>query len=256
LRSQWRAGARIVANCTGTFLVAQSGLLDGRVATTTWWLERQFRSLYPNVDLQFRSALTETDRLSCAGATATYLLQAVRMVDEFMGPAIASQCAKSLLIDVSNTGQLPYVPLLAETKHGDSVVERAQGWLQKNLARDICVPELARFVAVSDRTLMRRFRAATGQTPLGYLQTLRMQAACALLEASDTALQSIADQVGYNDVSSFSRLFKNNVGVSPGAYRRRFRLARPSPEVEPSQTKSFRSPRRDRAGSVRRRQRG
>jgi transcriptional regulator GlxA family with amidase domain len=225
LRSQWRAGARIVANCTGTFVVAQSGLLDGRAATTSWWLDRQFRSRYPNVDLHFRSALTEDSRLVCAGATATYHLQAIRMVDEFMGSAIASQCAKSMLIDVSHTGHLPYFPLLTETKHGDSVVERAQGWMQKNMAREISGPELARAVAVSDRTLMRRFRAATGQTPLGYLQAVRIQAARASLEASDTTVQTIASEVGYQDVSSFSRLFKQCVGLSPGSYRRRFRLA-------------------------------
>jgi len=85
------------------------------------------------------------------------------MVGEFMGSAVASQCAKSMLIDVSHTGQLPYFPLLTETNHGDSVVERAQGWLQKNMAREISGPELARSVGVSDRTLIRRFRAAIGR---------------------------------------------------------------------------------------------
>ena len=157
----------IGANCTGTFMLAQSGLLDGRAATTTWWLDRQFRSRYPAVDLQYRSVLTETDRLLCAGATATYLLQAVRIVERFMGPHIASQCAKSMLIDVSHTGRIPYVPLLTETHHADSIVERAQHWLQKNMARAVTMPDLARAVAVSDRTLVRRFAAAIGQTPIG-----------------------------------------------------------------------------------------
>lgn len=224
LRSQWNAGAWVGANCTGTFMLAQSGLLDGRAATTTWWLDRQFRSRYPRVDLQYRSVLTETDRLVCAGATATYLLQAVRMVDRFMGPHIASQCAKSMLIDVSHTGQIPYLPLLTETNHADSIVERAQHWLQKNMARDITMPDLAREVAVSDRTLVRRFGAAVGQTPLGYLQAVRLEAARALLEAGDMSVQSVAAQVGYSDASSFSRLFRQGVGLSPGAYRRRFQL--------------------------------
>ncbi|MCX7894090.1 MAG: helix-turn-helix domain-containing protein [Burkholderiales bacterium] len=227
LRAQWNAGAWIAANCTGTFVLAQSGLLDGRAATTTWWLDRQFRSRYPKVDVQFRSALTEADRLVCAGATATYLLQAVRMVDRFMGPTIASQCAKSMLIDVSHTGQIPYLPLLAETEHADSLVERAQDWLQKHMARDITMSDLARAVAASDRTLLRRFGAATGRTPLGYLQALRLQAARALLEAGDMPVQSIATQVGYSDASSFSRLFRQCMGLSPGAYRRRFQSPAP-----------------------------
>jgi transcriptional regulator GlxA family with amidase domain len=225
LQSQWNGGAWIGANCTGTFMLAQSGLLDGRAATTTWWLNQQFRSRYPKVNLHFRSALTEVDRLMCAGATATYLLQAIRIVDQFMGPTIASQCAKSMLIDVSHTGQIPYLPLLTETNHTDSVVERAQHWLHKNMAQDIRMLELARAMAVSDRTLARKFSAAIGQTPLEYLQAVRLQAARALLETGDMTVQSVAAQVGYNDASSFSRLFRQGVGLSPGSYRRRFQMA-------------------------------
>lgn len=127
-----------------------------------------------------------------------------------------------MLIDVSHTGQIPYLPLLTATNHADSVVERAQGWLQKNMARDITMSDLARKVAVTDRTLLRRLGAATGQTPLGYLQAVRLQAARALLEAGDMTVQSIATQVGYSDTSSFSRLFRQSMGLSPGAYRRRF----------------------------------
>ena len=224
LRAQWNAGAWIGANCTGTFMLAQSGLLDGRAATTTWWLARQFRSRYPKVDLHFRSVLTETDRIGCAGATATYLLQAISIVDRFMGPHVAAQCAKSMLIDISHTGQIPYLPLLTETKHADSVVERAQGWLQKNMRRDITVSQLARELAVSERSLVRRFGTAIGQTPLGYLQAVRLDAARALLEVGDLTVQSVASQVGYSDASSFSRLFRQGVGLSPGAYRRRFQL--------------------------------
>lgn len=226
LRSQWAAGAWVGANCTGTFMLAQSGLLDGRAATTTWWLDRQFRSRYPAVDVHFKSALTEADRLVCAGATATYLLQAIVLVDRFLGSTIASQCAKSMLIDVSHTGHIPYLPLLNQTKVADSVVERAQDWLQRHLTGDICTADLAQAVAVSDRTLVRRFVAATGQTPLAYIQAARLDAARALLEAGDANVQSIAVQVGYSDVSSFSRLFKQRIGLSPGSYRSRFQLPR------------------------------
>lgn len=128
--------------------------------------------------------LTGIGRLVCAGAgaTATCLLQAIRMVDQFMGPNIALQCAKSMLIDV------------------------------------------ARAVAVSDRTLLRRFGAAIGQTPQAHLQAVRLEAARALLEAGDMTVQSVAMQVGYSDASSFSRLFKQGVGLSPGSYRPRFHL--------------------------------
>lgn len=225
LNAHWSGGGWIGANCTGTFLLAQSGLLDGRLATTTWWLDRPFRSRYPDVDLQYRSVLTEVDRLICAGATASYTLQTLRIIDRFAGPAIASQCARTMLIDVSHTGQIPYLPLLVEADHGDSIVARAQGWLQKNMSRPIAMSELASAMAVSDRTLLRRFGSAIGQTPLAYLQSVRLQAARALLEAGDMRIQEIAFQVGYSDVSSFSRLFRQEIGASPGAYRRRFRMS-------------------------------
>ncbi|MDM0111244.1 helix-turn-helix domain-containing protein [Variovorax sp. J22R133] len=222
LASQWRRGAWLAANCTGTFILAQTGLLDDRAATTTWWLERQFRTRFPRVDLQMRPVLTEVDRLLCAGASASYLLQAIRVVERFSGPAIASQCAKSMLIDVSQTSQTPYLPLLANIAHTDAVVHRAQHWLQRNMSRPVRIAELAGELAVSERTLVRRFNAVLDQSPLTYLQHLRIDSARALLEASDLGIDQIAVQVGYNDPSSFSRLFRERMGLSPGAYRNRF----------------------------------
>jgi len=224
LVGQWRAGAWVAANCTGTFILAQTGLLDGRTATTTWWLEQQFRAKYPQVDLQLRSVLTESDRLICAGASASYLLQTVRVIERFCGPLIASQCAKAMLIDVSQTSQIPYLPLLAQRTHSDSLVHRAQHWLQSNMVKEARIGELARALSVSDRTLIRRFRTALDQTPLAYLQDLRLEAARALLETSALSIEEIAGQVGYIDTSSFSRLFRERVGMSPGTYRSRLQV--------------------------------
>lgn len=224
LVAQWRAGALVAANCTGTFVLAESGLLDGRSATTTWWLERQFRTKYPNVDLQVRPVITEADRLICAGAWASYLVQAIRVVERFSGSAVASQCAKAMLIDVSQTSQVPYLPLLAQKNHSDALIQRAQRWLQKNMTKNLRISELAEALAVSDRTLIRRFRSVLNQTPLSYLQDLRLEAARALLEGSSNSVEEVACRVGYSDTSSFSRLFSQRVGMSPGAYRGRFRI--------------------------------
>lgn len=225
LIAQWEAGALVAANCTGTFILAQTGLLDGRTATTTWWLERQFRTKFPNVDLQLRPVLTEMDRLICAGASASYLVQTVRVIERFAGPVIASQCAKAMLIDVSQTSQIPYLPLLAQRNHSDALVHRAQRWLQSNMVKDLRISELAEELAVSDRTLIRRFRSVLDQTPLAYLQDLRLEGARALLETSSLSVEEVACQVGYSDTSSFSRLFRQRIGMSPGAYRGRFQPA-------------------------------
>lgn len=223
LISQWHRGAMLAANCTGTFLLAQTGLLDGRVATTTWWLASQFRTRFPKVNLQLRPVLTEVDRLLCAGASASYLLQAIRIVEQFSGPVIASQCAKSMLIDVSQTTQTPYMPLLADKTHTDALVHRAQHWLQTHMSNDVRISTLAAALAVSERTLIRRFNGVLEQTPLTYLQHLRIDTARVLLEAGDLGIEQIANQVGYGDPSSFSRLFRQRLGLTPGAYRSRFR---------------------------------
>ncbi|QOH38289.1 helix-turn-helix domain-containing protein [Burkholderia cepacia] len=130
-----------------------------------------------------------------------------------------------MLIDVSQTKQLPYLPLLADKEHADSLVHRAQYWLQKNMTKDVKMSEMAHELGVSERTIIRRFRAALNQPPLRYLQNLRIEAARGLLEAGDLSLERITAQVGYSDTSSFCRLFKDKVGLSPGAYRDRFRPA-------------------------------
>lgn len=225
LTNQWMKGALLTANCTGTFLLAQTGLLNDRAATTTWWLEAQFRTRFPQVDLQLRPVITDVDRLMCAGASASYLLQAIRVVERFSGPTIAAQCAKSMLIDVSQTTQTPYLPLLTDRTHSDGLIHRAQHWLQKHMVANVRMSQLADELAISERTLIRRFKAALDQSPLTYLQHLRIDTARALLEGGDLGVEQIASQVGYGDASSFSRLFRQRLGLSPGAYRNRFRAS-------------------------------
>ncbi|SKD04339.1 transcriptional regulator, AraC family with amidase-like domain [Burkholderia sp. CF099] len=230
LVSQWNSGACLAANCTGTFVLATTGLLDGRPATTTWWLAEQFRSKFPRVKLQLEPVITEADRLICGGASSSYLLQTVHIIERFCGPTVASQCAKTMLIDVSQTKQTPYLPLLTDKAHGDSLVHRAQHWLQKNMPKEVKMSDMASDLGVSERTIIRRFQAALDQAPLRYLQSLRIEAARGLLEAGDLTVEAIAANVGYNDVSSFCRLFKEKVGLSPGAYRTRFRPSRATEE--------------------------
>lgn len=221
---QWELGAELIATCTGTFLLASTGLLDGRVATTTWWLEEQFRSWFPAVDLQMAPILTQADRLFCAGALSSYHLQSIQTIERHSGSALAARCAKSLLIDVSQTLQTPFLPLLAHRSHSDALVQQAQEYLERQLAEPIRLADLARRLAVSERTLIRRFQLALEKTPLAYLQNLRIEAARALLETGNQRVEDIAQAVGYLDGSSFVRLFRERIGLTPAAYRRKFRF--------------------------------
>ena len=223
LTHQWNSGAYLVSSCTGTFILAETGLLNGKSGTTTWWLADQFRARYPNVNLQLDSVITEHDKLICAGASASYLIQAIQIIESLVGPTIASQCAKTLLIDTSQTKQIPYIPFLADRTHADSLVHKAQHLLQKKFKTDIKMSTLSSDLRVSERTLIRRFHQALKQSPLSYLQGLRIGSAQDLLKEGDLSIEAIAALVGYADTSSFSRLFKKKVGTSPGTYRNQFR---------------------------------
>lgn len=224
LVQQWQHGAWLCANCTGTFLLADTGLLDNKVATTTWWLEGHFRERFSLIDLQMRPVVTEVDRLVCGGAYAAFLPQAVHMLDKFAGRPVAMQCARSMLIDVTQTTHMLRELLTADQTHNDSLIHRAQKWLQDHFAETVRVDHLARRLAVSERTLTRRFNRALQQSPLTYLQNLRIERARALLEAGDLSTECIAHYVGYNDMSSFARLFRKRIGLAPGAYRAQFHL--------------------------------
>jgi len=223
LVAQWKQGAWLAANCTGTFLLAATGLLDGRIATTTWWLEQQFRQRYPEVLLQMQPMITEENRLVCGGAYASFLVQAVRILERFSGTGIASASARSMLIDLSQTAQTPLLALTTDLRHDDALVTRAQQWLQEHMAQTVSMSGLAGHLGISNRTLIRRFHGAIRLTPLAYLQNLRIDAARSLLENAEVGGEQLAHRVGYSDVSSFVRLFRQRTGVTPAVYRARFR---------------------------------
>jgi len=221
LRQKWTSGATLAANCTATFLLAETGLLDGHRATTTWWLEKQFRKRYPKVCLDVRSLITEQDRLICAGATTSYLSLAIRLTERYISGPVSSLTAKTMLIDVGRTDQAAYATLQDGAAHNDQLVARAQYWIQQRLATNVTVQALAKDLCVSQRTLIRRFKTTLGVTPLAYLQNTRIETARSLLETTNLHIGEIVERVGYIDANSFSRLFQKRLGVTPSTYRSR-----------------------------------
>jgi transcriptional regulator GlxA family with amidase domain len=222
LRAQHQRGKYLAANCSATFLLAEAGLLDGRMATTSWWLSGHFRRTYPNVRLMPDALVTKDDRIFCAAAFSACLNLGVEIVAEFVGARAALSCARVMLVDVNRTTQLPYANLQEQVHHGDDLVLRAQSGLISNMRRPAQVERLADRLGVTTRTLNRRFKAATGETPLEFLQKARIERARGLLETSRLGFDQIVVRVGYEDVSSFRRLFKRGIGISPQEYRRRF----------------------------------
>ncbi len=222
LVERWRKGSTLAANCTGTFLLAETGLLNRRRATTAWWLERTFRRRFPKVDLDANALLAEDERLMTTGAMTANLNMAMHLIGRHAGPHLAAVCAKTMLVDTGSTTQRPYQELLENELSHDPLVAKGQFWLQNHLSENIDQKSLADKMNVSQRTLIRRFKTELDLTPLAYLQNVRIETAKQMLENTGAPLTEIIERVGYFDVSSFSRLFKKKTGLTPYAYRQRF----------------------------------
>lgn len=235
LRRQHERGALLASYCTGSFVLAEAGLLDGGVATTHWAKARTFAKRYPRVDLRVSEILTEQNRILCSGAVTTSLNLALRLVEKFAGTQVAAATGKMMLIDTNRGSQSSYATMQYEPRHSDALVLRAQRWMEKSLQQGFSLGELARHLAVSERTLNRRFKQALGEAPLHYLQSLRVDVAKRLLETRGLNVDVVSARVGYSDLSTFRRLFKRETGLSPREYQRRFtrryqgRAASPEP---------------------------
>lgn len=215
----WAQGAILTASCTGTFLLAQTGCLNGRKATTTWWLERQFRQRHPGVRLDRQAIMVSDERIMTAGAMTSSLNMIIEIIAQFGSPELAQRCARALMIDTSRQVQPFQQSLLLDRDGTHPVVQRAQHWLQNHLTERIEIPRLAEHLGVSSRSLNRYFHKELGLSALEYLQSLRVEKAKALLERTRLPLAQIVADVGYSDVRSFSALFERQVGMSPRAYR-------------------------------------
>ncbi len=222
ITAQHRRGIPLAATCTGSFLLAETGLLDGRVATTNWHFARMFQHRYPKVKLDIDRMMTETDGLICTAAATAIFNLALHLIQRFGGESLASICAKSILVDPNRQSQAPYAVFHSNKGHGDTPVLEAQAWMEENFARTISIDEIARQVGISPRHFKRRFKKATGAAPIAYLQSVRIQAAKEKLESTQQSVNEITYGIGYEDSSTFRRLFKREVGLSPREYRDKF----------------------------------
>lgn len=225
IRSAYDAGAIVAAGCSGTVLLGEAGLLDGRTATTSWWLGEFFRRRYPAARLALDELVTADGRVWCAGATTSSFSLGARVVEQFAGAEVAALVGRFMLTDPNPGAQTPYA-VEPVRPAADPAIARTQAWIGRNLARPVSLDEMARVAAMSTRTLIRRFRAATGHTPLSYVQRLRVERAKALLSTTGLAVQTVMDRAGYTDMSSFRKLFRSHTGLVPSAYRERFQIRR------------------------------
>ena len=227
LREMYADGATICSACTGANLTAEAGLLDGNEATVHWASERDFRRRHPDVRLRPDEVLVisgEGGRLVTSGAATAWHDLALYLIAQHVGPATAQAVARFLLWQWHQDGQAAFQVFDPPTDHGDGAVAVAQRGIAENFAVAAPVEEMVRWSGLAPRTFKRRFTAATGHTPIAYVQRTRVERAKRLLETTDQPIEEISWAVGYEDPASFRRLFKRLTGLTPGAYRQRFQV--------------------------------
>jgi transcriptional regulator GlxA family with amidase domain len=211
----------VAASCYGTFVLAEAGLLNGRPATTTWWLAHEFQQRYPDIKLDADKTLIDCGRAITAGAMTAHTDLSLHVLRRLGGVALARSVSGIMLVDGARTSQRPFMSVQKE--YADPLIQRAIEWMTSHITKSVAIDDLASAMHVSYRTLNRRFLDITGMTPLTYLHALKIERAKELLESTSGDFDTITSKVGYEDVSSFRRLFKRSTGLSPAQYRRQFR---------------------------------
>jgi transcriptional regulator GlxA family with amidase domain len=217
-------GLLIATHCTGAFILAKAGLLRNRVATTHWARAKEFAAAYPDVRLDIQNVVTEDGGVICGGAVTSFSNVILEIIGRLAGEHLASDTARYLLIDRKRGAQTAYAKegLSVEQPPDDSFVVQAKNWLTANYWRAFKLADVAKALGVSERTFNRKFKVATGVTPIKFIQSIRVESAKRLLEEGEGSAQEVSERVGYEDLATFRELFKRETGMTLRAYQVKF----------------------------------
>jgi transcriptional regulator GlxA family with amidase domain len=222
LRLKHADGAVLAAVCGGVFMLAKTGLLAGRQATTHWSFADQFSAQFPDILMESDHMVIDNGDILTAGGALAWADLGLRLTERFLGTAVMIDTARYMNVDPPGREQRFYSGFEPRTKHGDGAILKAQNWLSAQRERAVTVAETAGQAGLEPRTFLRRFVQATGMKPTEYQQRLRMTRAREMLEFSRASIDTVASRVGYEDAGAFRRVFRNIVGLTPSDYRRRF----------------------------------
>jgi transcriptional regulator GlxA family with amidase domain len=222
LKRMHEQGAYLAAICSGAAFVAETGLLDGREGTTHWGVAAMLGEKYPKVNWRPENFVTEAGRICCSGGVYASVDVSLYLVEKFCGHEVALQCAQSLLVGLPRSSQSGYAVLPLSRPHVDKRIRKSEEHIRAHFREEVGIEALAKRAAMSPRTFIRRFKAATGRLPGEYLQMTRIAAARDLLENASTSIQEVSARVGYADLAFFRALFKRHMGMTPAEYRARF----------------------------------
>jgi transcriptional regulator GlxA family with amidase domain len=222
IREQYKSGAEIASICTGAFLLAATGLLEGRNCSTHWVAEAEFRRQFPTVNLHVDKLITAEKGIYTNGGAYSFLNLILFLIEKYFDRQTAIVCSKMYQIDIDRTSQSPFIIFQTQKNHGDDMVIEAQTFIEANLSERISFEELAYKLATSRRNFDRRFIKATGNTPVEYLQRVKVEVAKNILEKGRKSIFEVMNEVGYSDDKAFREVFKKITGLSPLEYRAKF----------------------------------
>jgi transcriptional regulator GlxA family with amidase domain len=222
INRQHKNGAEVASICTGAFLLAASGLLNGKRCSTHWAFADTFKSMFPTVNLQADQLITDENGIYTNGGAYSFLNLIIYLVEKYFDRQTAIFCSKVFQIEIDRQSQSEFAIFTGQKSHNDDVIKRAQTFIEKNLHEKISMEDLSLKLAVSRRNFDRRFIKATGNTPVEYTQRVKIEAAKKKLETSRKNINEVMYEIGYSDVKAFREVFKRITGLSPLAYKTRY----------------------------------
>ena len=223
--TQYKKGAEVASICTGAFMLASTGLLDGRVCSTHWSTVDDFRALFPEVDLQPDKLITDENGIYTNGGAYSFLNLIIYLVEKYYDRPTAIFCCKVFQIEIDRQSQSAFSIFTGQKKHGDEMVQEAQLYIEEQLHEKISVQDMSSRFSVGRRNFDRRFIKATGNTPLEYAQRVKIESAKKSLENSRKTINEVMYDVGYADTKAFREVFRKITGMSPLEYRGRYNKA-------------------------------
>ena len=219
---QHKSGAEVASLCLGAFLLASTGLISERKCATHWLAANAFRKMFPDINLVEDKIITDENGIYSSGGAYSSLNLILYLVEKFAGREIAILCTKAFQIDIQRDSQSPFTIFVGQKEHEDEHIKKAQEFIEQNFHEKITVNQIASMAALSRRNLERRFKKATANTVVEYVQRVKIEAAKQSLESSTENINQVMHSVGYNDNKAFRTTFKRITGLSPIQYRNRY----------------------------------
>ena len=218
----YKSGAEVASLCLGAFLLAATGLLNGRACSTHWLFANEFRTMFPEVDLSDGKILTEQNGLYTSGGANSYWNLLLHLVEKYTNRELAILASKFFVLDIDRKSQSPFTMFKGQKIHEDEEIKKVQEFIETNFTEKLTVDDLANKFSIGRRTFERRFKKATNNSVAEYIQRVKIEAAKKQLEMGRKTVNEVMYEVGYNDTKAFRELFKKITGLSPLEYRNKY----------------------------------